>query len=155
MAVTKRQAQEKSINGRPGELSGVKSDPAESLTKKPGRQRKGAVEAGIQQILDGAAPYAAVLLRDHIRKVRGVKSLKPSLQRACEYVIDHAIGKSRQKIEHSGGILTYAALAKSARDLDEKPRPILAELDEILAKHPQEPVAPNPELVSGEENKEL
>ncbi|KKK54747.1 hypothetical protein LCGC14_3081570, partial [marine sediment metagenome] len=29
------------------------------------------------------------------------------------------------------------------------------ELDEILAKHPQEPVAPNPELVSGEENKEL
>lgn len=99
-----------------------------------GRQTKSKIEAGVQQILDGAAPYAAALLRDHVRKVRGVKSLKPSVQRAAEYIIDHAIGKSRQKIEHSGGILTYAALAKGAESLETKPRDILADVEAIAKK---------------------
>ena len=103
---------------------------------KPGRRSKGAIEAGVQQILDGAAPYAAALLRDHIRKVRGVKALKPSIQRACEYVIDHAIGKSRQKIEHTGGAMTYKQLMDSAGEVEKKGRDILADVEDIANKHP-------------------
>ena len=113
----------------------AESPEVEALTRKPGTRKRGNVERGVQQILDGAAPYAAALLRDHVRKVRGVKSLKPSVQRACEYVIDHAIGKAKQKVEHSGGILTYAALAKGAEELNKKPRDILADVEEIAQKH--------------------
>ena len=109
---------------------------SELTPNKGGRQTKSKVEAGVQQILDGAAPYAAALLRDHVRKVRGVKSLKPSVQRAAEYIIDHAIGKARQKIEHSGGILTYADLAKGAEELEKKPLDILADVEEIANKVP-------------------
>ena len=114
MAITPSQQLKKGITTQPDIPPGVESD----LTSKPGRKSKSSVEAGVQQVLDGAAPYAATLLRDHIRKVRGVKSLKPSVQRACEYVIDHSIGKARQKIEHSGGIMTYGALVKSAEDIE-------------------------------------
>jgi len=82
---------------------------SELTPKKGGRQKRSKVEAGVQQIIDGAAPYAAALLRD--------------------------IGKARQKVEHSGGILTYAQLAKSAGELDKKPRDILADVLEIANKH--------------------
>lgn len=109
-------------------------DTEQAPVNKGGRQSKSNIEAGVQQILDSGAPYAAALLRDHVRKVRGVKSLKPSVQRAAEYIIDHAIGKARQKIEHSGGILTYAQLSKGAEELDKKPRDILADAEEIANK---------------------
>ena len=113
----------------------AESPEVNALIHKPGPKKRGNIEAGVQQILDGAAPYAAALLRDHVRKVRGVKNLKPSIQRAAEYIIDHAIGKARQKIEHSGGILTYDALAKSADDLEKKPPPVLADAEEIAQKY--------------------
>ncbi|KKK79347.1 hypothetical protein LCGC14_2834450, partial [marine sediment metagenome] len=101
------------------------------LTSKPGRKSKSSVEAGVQQVLDGAAPYAATLLRDHIRKVRGVKSLKPSVQRACEYVIDHSIGKARQKIEHSGGVMTYGQLVESAEGIEKNSPELLIDVDKM------------------------
>ena len=60
----------------------------------------------VQTILDGSALEAAGILDRHVFQKKGFKKMPSSLQRACEYVIDHAIGKSRQKIEHSGGIMT-------------------------------------------------
>lgn len=131
MTVTPSQMLRKNITARPLESPEVKPTPK----NKGGRPSRKNTEAGVQAILDAGAPYAACLLRDHVRKKRGVKSLKPSMQRAAEYIIDHAIGKARQKIEHSGGILTYAELAKSAGDLDTKPRDILADVEEIAKKH--------------------
>ena len=104
---------------------------------RSGRKHHSFTEAGTQQIIDGAAPKAAAILRDHIQGKR--KRISYSLQKACEYVIDHAIGKSRQKIEHSGGVLTYSALAKSAEELDRKPRDILADVEEIANKHQNQP----------------
>lgn len=106
-----------------------------------GRTSKYDKIANVQTILEGSAIEAAAILDRHIHQVQKHKKLLSSLQRACEYVIDHAIGKSRQKIEHSGGIMTYGELAKSAEDLDKKPRPILADVAEIANKHKPAPVS--------------
>lgn len=92
--------------------------------------------AHTQKYLNEAAAACAQVLIEHGKGKR--KRLQTSRQRACEYVIDHAIGKARQKIEHSGGILTYAALAKDAEKLDSKPRPILADALEIAHKYQEE-----------------
>lgn len=100
-----------------------------------GRKSKYAKIADVQSILNGSALEAAALLDKHIFQKDDHKTIKSSLQRACEYVIDHAIGKARQKIEHSGGILTYQQLAQSAGDLDKKPRSILADAEEIASKY--------------------
>lgn len=99
-----------------------------------GRKPHTNVEAGVQQSLDATAPQAIAILRAHLDSKRGYRTLKPSIQRACEYVIDHAIGKARQKIEHSGGILTYGSLAKEAEKLAAKPRDVLADAEEIATK---------------------
>ena len=117
-----------SIPGRDADTPEVKPKHA------GGRPRKDSYRTNTQAILNGSAPMAAQILDDHINGKRGMKTIKPTLQRACEYVIDHAIGKSRQKVEHSGGILTYGELAKSAAALDKKPRDILAEVEEIANK---------------------
>ncbi len=90
--------------------------------------------AHAQKYLDEAAPECAKVLIEHGMGKR--KRLQSSRQRACEYVIDHAIGKPRQKIEHSGGVMTYAQLSKSAAELDKKPRDILADTEELGAKTP-------------------
>ncbi len=79
-----------------------------------GRQARSVVSAGVQQTLDATASQAALILSRHVHRERGYKNLAMGLQRACEYVIDHAIGKAKQKVEHSGGVLTYGALFKSA-----------------------------------------
>ncbi len=116
----------------------VESPEVELNTTNPkgaGRHTKEYLTKPTQDILNLTAPIAARILQEHIERKHGRKTLKSSLQRACEYVIDHAIGKSRQKIEHSGGIMTYGELAKSARDLDHKPRPILADVEEILRNY--------------------
>lgn len=99
-----------------------------------GRKPKSYYQRAVQDRLDGSARYAAQILDDHIHQLRGKKVLKPSLQRACEFVIDHAIGKSRQKVEHSGGVMTYKDLAESAGNLEKKGRDILAEVEEIANK---------------------
>ena len=104
-----------------------------------GRKSKYDKIANVQTILDGSAIEAAGILDQHIFRRKGYKTLKGSLQRACEYVIDHAIGKARQKIEHSGSILTYAELAKGADDLVKNPRDILADVEEIAQKYQEKP----------------
>ena len=100
-----------------------------------GRKAKSVVIAGVQQVLDATASDAAQILKSHILRERGFKYLSMDLQRACEYVIDHAIGKARQKVEHSGGVMTYRQVLNGATELDTKPRPILAEVEEIANKH--------------------
>ncbi len=103
--------------------------------KNSGRRAKSVTIAGVQQTLDASASEAAKILDNRINRRQGFKSLPMDLQRACEYVIDHAIGKARQKIEHSGGVLTYSALVRSAEELDTKPRDILADVEEIANKY--------------------
>ncbi len=133
----------------------ITAQDTESPATKPkhagGRKPKGYYERGIQDKLSHSASKAADILDDHIEQRKGRRNLKISLQRACEYVIDHAIGKSRQKIEHSGGILTYADLAKGASALDSKPRPILADVLEIANKYDKE--HPEPGDTAGSEVK--
>lgn len=99
-----------------------------------GRHPKGWYEADIQEVLNGSARSAARIIKAHMDQSKGNKTIKESVLKICFYVIDHAIGKARQKIEHSGGILTYAELSKGAEELDKKPRPILAEVEEIANK---------------------
>jgi len=94
--------------------------------------------AHTQLILDDSAAHCAKILSDHAKGQR--QKLSITRQRACEYVIDHAIGKARQKIQLSGGIMTYGELAKSAESLETKPRPILADAEEIANKHTPEPI---------------
>ena len=75
------------------------------------------------------------ILKAHVEYMRhSYRHISTDLQRACEYFIDHAIGKARQKIEHSGGILTYGALAKEAEKIASKPRDVLADAEEIGGK---------------------
>lgn len=109
------------------------------LNSKPkhagGRHTKEYYSAPVQEILNLTAPSAARILQQHIEKKKGYAYLKASLQRACEYVIDHAIGKARQKVEHSGGILSREELLKSANALDEKPRDFLADVEELAYKY--------------------
>ena len=107
------------------------------IKRRSGRKPHSFATAGTQQVLDAAAPKAAAILRDHILGKR--KRLSPSRQRACEFIIDHAIGKARQKIEHSGGILTYGALAKEAEALEKKPRDILADALDIAKNYQEKP----------------
>jgi len=103
-----------------------------------GRPPKAYFAVPVQEVLNLTAPVAARILQAHIERKRGYKTLSAGLQRACEYVIDHAIGKARQKIEHSGGVLTYSDLAKSAETLEKKPREVLADAEEIAHKYQQE-----------------
>lgn len=91
--------------------------------------------ASVQTILEGSAHEAAGILDQLIHRKKGFKKIKADLQRACEYVIDHAIGKSRQKIEHSGGILSYGDIAKKADELEKNPRPILAIAEEVAKEY--------------------
>ena len=112
---------------------------SESPVVKPkhggGPKPKGYYERGIQDRLNGSAPYAVTLLDNHMNQRRGYKSIKDSVLKTCFYIIDHAIGKARQKIEHSGGIVTYGEVAKGAEELEKKPRPILADVEEIANKY--------------------
>lgn len=121
------ESKEDSINARGSKSSGVDKP-------GPGRRSKAYYNADVSEVLNMSAKTAARMLQDHLDQKKGRKTLKNSLQRACEFVIDHAIGKARQKVEHSGGVMTYAELAKSAEDLDRKPRPVLSEALEIAHK---------------------
>ncbi len=118
-----------------------------------GRPRKVEITQGVQEIINLTAPAAALILQAHIERKRSYRTLRSSLQRACEYVIDHAIGKARQKVEHSGGILTYRALADGADKLDKHPRPILADVLDIANKYDREHPEAAPKPASSEEDK--
>ena len=130
---------EDSINAR-GEQS-----PGIDIPKRKGRPPKVEDRRAVNEILSDSAPLAAAILQKHIERQRGFRHLASDIQRACEYVIDHAIGKARQKVEHSGGIMTYGELAKSAEKLDSKPRPILAEVLEIAQKYQDKTSMRNPD----------
>jgi len=114
--------------------SGVESASVRN-PKGAGRKPKNYYTRAVQDILNGSASRAAQILDDHIAGKRGRKKLAPSLQRACEYVIDHAIGKSRQKVEHTGGVMTYKQLVDSAGEIETKGRAILADVEEIAQKY--------------------
>ena len=103
---------------------------------KGGRKAHTPQAVGHQARLDYAAKDAIGILVQRVGQKR--KRIAPDLQRACEYVIDHAIGKARQKIEHSGGILTYGSLAKEAEKIASKPRDVLADAEEIATKKQRE-----------------
>ena len=104
-------------------------------TLKLGRLSGKVAEAGIQTSMDVTAAKAMAILKAHVEyRRKSYRHISTDLQRACEYVIDHAIGKARQKIEHSGGILTYGSLAKEAEKLALKPRDILADVEEIAGR---------------------
>ena len=116
--------------------SGVELNNTAPKKHAGGRPRKDREARAIQDILNGSARDAALILKAHIEGKRGKRTLKASLQRACEYVIDHAIGKSRQKVEHSGGVLTYKQIADDAGE--EESRPFLAEVEEISRKYQED-----------------
>jgi len=106
-----------------------------------GRKPKGYYERGVQDRLNGLAPDAVTILDHHIHQRKGYKTIKDSVLKSCWYIIDHAIGKARQKIEHSGGVLTYSELAKSAEALEKKPREVLADAEEIAHKYQENTTA--------------
>ena len=104
-------------------------------TPNLGRLSHGVAEAGVQTSMDVTAAKAMAIIKAHVEyRRKSYRHISTDLQRACEYVIDHAIGKARQKIEHSGGILTYGSLAKEAEKIASKPRDILADAEEIASK---------------------
>lgn len=117
-----------------GRIEAQEPEVLERDYSKGGRKSKSNQMAGIQQRLNYAAEDAAIILEKHIQQRKRFKTLHSGLQRACEYVIDHAIGKARIKTEAVGGILTYAQLAQAAEQLEHKPREILAEVEEISRK---------------------
>ena len=139
------QEQNNSINARSADTSGVNHDekPQDKPKHGGGPKPKGYYQADVTEVLNSSARKAVRILEEHLDQKKGRRNLKSSIQRACEYVIDHAIGKARQKVEHSGGIMTYGELAKSAESLDTKPRPILAEALEIAHKYQAETPAPD------------
>jgi len=107
--------------------------------KGAGRKPKSYYTRAIQDILDGTARDAAIVLQQLIEQRKGHKTINAGLQRACEYVIDHALGKARPKAEHTGGAMTYKQLADSANNLEKNGRDILADVEEVANKYQDKP----------------
>ena len=112
---------------------------ARPINPKPGEGRKTRTveHATATQILEGAVIPAAKLLRDLISGTR--KRISQQRYSAAVFNIEQCLGKARQKIEHSGGILTYNDIVKDAEKLEKKPRDILADAEEIANKHKEAP----------------
>ena len=113
----------------------VKTPDVNRNPKGAGRKPKSYYTRAIQDILDGTARDAAIVLQQLIEQRKGHKTINAGLQRACEYVIDHALGKARPKAEHTGGAMTYKQLADSANNLEKNGRDILADVEEIAEKY--------------------
>ena len=82
---------------------------------KSGRKAKTVLTRQTNQIIEDTAPHAA----QYLMKVVKGEVKRPSLARieVCKFVINHAIGSPRQKIEHSGEIQTSLSdLARSAEE---------------------------------------
>lgn len=120
------QIEESKINTQGPQISEAKPKHA------GGRHPKGWYEADVQEVLNGGARKAARIINAHMEQSQGHKKIKDSVLKICFFVIDHAIGKARQKIEHSGGILTYGEIIKSI----DKPRDVFADTMELGAKTP-------------------
>ena len=85
----------------------------------------------VQEVLEGTAKEASILLDNYIRKVKGYTKMSPEKLRACQFVIDHAVGKARQKIEHSGGVMTYGQLVASAEGIEKNSPELLINVNTI------------------------
>ena len=101
-----------------------------------GRRSHAYYHTPVQQIITETAPRAARILAEHLEGRRDRKTLVAGMKEICMYFIDHAIGKPRQKIEHSGAVLTYGEVAKSAEGLETKARPVLADSESIAGLLP-------------------
>lgn len=121
---------EKPIASQKVESPDVKRNP-----KGAGRKPKDYYTRAVQDIINGTAREAAIMLDNYIKRKRGSKKITRDMIEACKYVIDQAIGKARQKIEHSGGIMTYRDLANSAEKAEQSGRDILADVEEIANKY--------------------
>ncbi len=124
--------QEDSINAR--------EDEAPRPKQKPGRKPIGYYERSVQEKLDGSAKEAAIIIDNHMMQRVGYKKIKDSVLKICFFVVEHAIGKARQKVELSGGVMAYGELAKSA--LKDKPRPVLSEALDIAHKYQEKTAEP-------------
>lgn len=109
---------------------------------KSGRKKKSVLTRQANQVIMDSAPLAA----EYLMKVsRGVIK-RPNLMRVevCKFVINHAVGTPRQKVEmkHTGSPLTYQQLADSAEEIIKKAAEegkdlpeVLKEAEEVARKH--------------------
>ena len=110
-------------------------------THTTGRKTRTVEHQTATAILEGSAIHAARLITDLIRGNR--KRISTQRYSAAVFTVEQCLGKARQKVEHSGGIMTYGELARSAEGLDKKPRPILADALEIAHDYQEQtPAAP-------------
>ena len=103
---------------------------------KSGRKPPAYYRREVMAILKGSAPYAAIVIDENIRaNTRGTGKKRPVLPAGlagiCQFVIEQVVGKAKQKIEHSGAVLTYGEVSKSAENLAKKGRDILADAEAI------------------------
>ncbi len=103
---------------------------------KSGRKPPAYYKREVMDVLKGSAPYAAIVLDENIRaNTRGTGKKRPVLPAGlagiCQFVIEQVVGKAKQKIEHSGAVLTYGEVSKSAENLAKKGRDILADAEAI------------------------
>jgi len=125
------------------------------------RIKKSKQHADCQQILDGSATDAARILTELMKGKR--KSLSGGRQRACEFVIEHSIGKATQKaiIKHTGSPLTYKELADDAEKIIAKAKaegkaiPDVLEQAEAVAANAAETSQDRQEPGPGAESDEL
>lgn len=97
-------------------------------------------EQTCQAQLNCLAPKAVSIIGNHLKGRR--RRLSPSMQRAAEYVIDHAIGKAKVKVEHSGGVMTYADLTRGVEELEKAPPRLLIAV-QVNVNQPQQTVGPS------------
>ncbi len=117
-------------------LSAQDTDPP-SVKSKDGRKPRNYYTRAFQDVLNSSASHAAALLQQFIERTRGHKTISRELLDACKFVIDHAVGKAKQKVEHSGGVLTYKQIHDDVGNMEEKGCAILADAEELATKHQQ------------------
>ena len=123
---------EDSVAARAEELPGSGSPPAKRIQPEVLGKRVASYYAkGAQGIISDSAVVAAEILDKHVRRRRGWTTLPAGLFESCKFIIDHAIGRAKIKVEHSGAVLTYGEVSKSAENLAKKGRDILADAEAI------------------------
>ncbi len=105
--------------------------------RKSGRRPPAYYKRTVAEIIDDAAPYAAIVLAENVEaNIGGAGKKHPSLvaglKETCMYLVNQAIGKPRQRVESVGIHLTYSDLAKAAAlAMKGKKRPALADVFEL------------------------
>lgn len=96
---------------------------------KTGRKTRTVEHANATQILEGSAIAAARIVSDLVKGTR--KRISRERYMAVIFNIEQCLGKARQKVEHSGGILTYSTLVKSAENLEKNGPELLIDADKV------------------------